>query len=254
MSELPVRDSPLSPLSESFRMLQANLRFSQQSLCAVMVSSAVEGEGKSTVVANLGLALAEVGQHVLIVDADFRKPSQHQIWEYANRVGLSNLLVDGAALADVRHTPAESLDLITTGFVSPNPVALLDSNRMVELLQQLRQCYDYVLLDVPPMQAATVAAIVGKLVDGTLMVVRPEVADRDAVTASRETLERLQQPVLGMVVNGINPRQERASYYYYYNYYYNDGGSHRNGKHRRKRGWRRWLPGNPFTRNGKGSP
>jgi len=248
MSVLPVRDAPRSPLSESFRMLQANLRFLQvdRPLQAIAVASSVPGEGKSTLAANLGLALAEVGYRALLVDADLRKPGQHGIWEYANAVGLSNLLVGETTLEQACHPVAEGLDLLTSGPVPPNPVALLDSQRMVTLLQQWRQAYDYVVLDVPPMQAATDAIILGKLTDGTLMVVRPGVAERDAVEASRDMLERLQQPVLGMVVNGVNPRNERSSYYHYYNYGNNNGGPPRQG-------WRRWLPGNPFARNGKGS-
>ncbi|PSP18625.1 MAG: hypothetical protein BRC58_03210 [Cyanobacteria bacterium QS_8_64_29] len=248
MSFLPVRDAPRSPLSESFRMLQANLRFSQadRRLQAIAVASSVPGEGKSTLVANLGLALAEVGQHVLIVDADLRNPSQHGIWEYANAVGLSNLLVGESSLEQACHPASEGLDLLTAGQVPPNPVALLDSQRLATLLQQWRQAYDYVLLDVPPLQAATDAVIVGKLTDGTLLVVRPGVAECDAVEASRDTLARLQQPVVGMVANGVNPRNERSSYYHYYNYGNNNGGPPRQG-------WRRWLPGNPFARNGKGS-
>lgn len=227
---LPLRDLPRSSLGEAFRMLQANLRFSSSDkpLQVLVITSSVPQEGKSTVSANLGMALAELGNRVLIIDADLRRPSQHQLWERPNTGGLSNVLVGQKSLSEVvqreealseRQTDPDRfahLYLMTAGVVPPNPIALIDSQTMSETLDTLKGQYDYILIDTPPLAVAADAAILGKKADGVLLVVRPGVVSLPNVTATKDTLKRSQQPVLGMVVNGVNPANEPDSYYYYY--------------------------------------
>lgn len=215
---LPVRDLPRSPISETFRMLQANLKFScsDRPLKKIVVTSSIPREGKSTVSANLGLALSELGNRVLIIDADMRRPSQHQVWEQPNTVGLSNVLVEQIDLKAAAKQESPNLDVLTAGVIPPNPVALLDSQRMLSLLEQCSQDYDYIIIDTPPLAVAADAVILGKVADGVLLVVRPGVVDSSSVMSSKEALKRSQQPVLGMIVNGVNPSNEPDSYYYYY--------------------------------------
>jgi len=215
---LPLRDAPRSSISEAFRMLQANLKFSSadRKLQVLTITSSVPREGKSTTSANLGLALAELGNRVLIIDADMRRPSQQQVWELPNAVGLSNVLVEQIDLQAAIANEAPTLDVLTAGAPPPNPVALLDSQRMQQLLAQCRDSYDYVLVDTPPLAVAADAAILGKMSDGMLVVVRPGVVDVPSVNSTREVLERSRQSVIGMVVNGVNPSKEPDSYYYYY--------------------------------------
>ncbi|MFP4336367.1 MAG: GumC family protein [Halothece sp.] len=223
-SMLPMQDQPRSAVSEAFRMLQANLKFSQvdEKLKVIVLTSAVPNEGKSTVTANLGLALAELGNRVLIVDADMRRPSQHQVWEEPNSVGLSNVLVDQSDISTVAKEVHPNLELLTAGAPPPNPIALLESQRLADLLDKCSQAYDYVLIDTPPIAVGADAALLGKLAQGTLLVVRPSVADLTSVDNTKEMLQRSGQPVLGMVINGVNPSDEPDSYYYYYaqGYYY----------------------------------
>ncbi|MFP4253150.1 MAG: GumC family protein [Halothece sp.] len=223
-SMLPMQDQPRSAVSEAFRMLQANLKFSQvdEKLKVIVLTSAVPNEGKSTVTANLGLALAELGNRVLIVDGDMRRPSQHQVWEEPNSVGLSNVLVDQSDISTVAKEVHPNLELLTAGAPPPNPIALLESQRLADLLDKCSQAYDYVLIDTPPIAVGADAALLGKLAQGTLLVVRPSVADLTSVDNTKEMLQRSGQPVLGMVINGVNPSDEPDSYYYYYaqGYYY----------------------------------
>jgi len=222
-TSLPVRDAPDAPVSESFRMLQANLRFSQsdRKLSTLAVTSSANGEGKSAVVANLALALAEVGNRVAIVDADMRRPSQHHFWEYANATGLSNILVGEAELAQAVQSPSQNLDVLTAGTVPPNPVALLDSQNMAACLRDCSQRYDYVLIDTPPFNQIADASVVGRLSSGTLLIVRPGVAEFAGLNFLQEGLLQSQQSVVGLIVNGIIPANEPDSYYHYYakNYY-----------------------------------
>ena len=217
-SMLPMQDQPRSAVSEAFRMLQANLKFSRvdEKLKVIVLTSAVPNEGKSTVSANLGLALAELGNRVLIMDGDMRRPSQHQVWEEPNSVGLSNVLVDQSDISTVVQEVHPNLDLLTAGAPPPNPIALLESQRIADLLDKCRQAYDYVLIDTPPVAVGADAALLGKLAEGTLLVVRPSIADITGITGTKEMLQRSGQSVLGMVINGVNPSNEPDSYYYYY--------------------------------------
>lgn len=231
---LPVRDFPRSSISESFRMLQANLKFScsDRRLKVIVVTSSVPKEGKSTVSANLGIALAELGNRVLVIDADMRRPSQHQVWEQPNTVGLSNVLVEQREMNSMVREQVPGLDVLTAGTIPPNPVVLLDSQRMISLIERSAEEYDYVIIDTPPLAVAADAVILGNIADGVLLVVRPGVAEVASINAAKETIKRSRQPILGMVVNGVNPKNEPDSYYYYYarGYYYADESESKSNK------------------------
>ena len=202
---------------EAFRMLQANLGFlrSDEDLKAVVVTSAVPQEGKTDVSANLAAAMAEAGRNVLLIDADMRHPRQHHLWNMTNGLGLSHVLAGQAKVEDAIQTVGGSLSLLSAGVVPPNPVALLDSNRMLELLRQFTQTYDFVILDTPPVLGAADAAILGKMADGILFVVRPGVVDGNSATAAKQSLAQSNQRVLGMVANAVDPQNEPDSYFYY---------------------------------------
>ncbi|HEY9847273.1 MAG TPA: polysaccharide biosynthesis tyrosine autokinase, partial [Candidatus Caenarcaniphilales bacterium] len=216
--EVPVRDKPRSPISESYRMLQANLTFlsSDKELQVIVVTSSVPKEGKSTVSTNLAVATAQLERRVLLVDADMRRPSQHQIWELPNAVGLSNVIAGQAELKAALKPVMEYLDILTAGVLPPNPVALLNSNRMAKLIDDWAKYYDFVIIDTPPMAVAADALILGKMADGILTVVRPGVVDSASATSAKESLKQSGQNVLGQVVNGVIPDNEPDSYYYYY--------------------------------------
>ncbi len=226
---LPVRDNPRSVISEAYRMLQANLKFlSSDSPPRVMVmTSSVPQEGKSTTTANLALALAEMGHRVLVVDADLRRPSQHQIWELPNSVGLTNILVEPGKWFSVVRSENEQLDIITAGVIPPNPVRLIDSHRMVSLIKEWRDVYDFVLIDTPPLAVASDALILAQMTDGVLMVARPGVLTSASAESSREALSKIsgqdsekRANLLGLVLNGVIPENEPDSYYFYAKNYY----------------------------------
>jgi capsular exopolysaccharide synthesis family protein len=214
--EIPVRDLPRSATSESYRMLQTSLRFlsSDTELKMIVVTSSVPREGKSTVSANLAASMAQAGRRVLLVDADMRRSSQHQIWELPNTAGLSNVLVGQVELRTAVRQGMENLDVLTAGVLPPNPCALLDSKRMASLFETISDQYDAVIIDTPPLVIAADALILGKMADGVLMVVRPEVANSASITSSKEVIEQSGQNVLGLVVNGVIPGNEPNSYHY----------------------------------------
>lgn len=217
--ELPLLNSPYSSVNSAFEMLQINLGFaiSDKELKIIVVSSCLPGEGKSFVAANLAVATAQMGRRVLLIDADMRRPRQHDVWKRPNLIGLSHILAGQAGLPQSSHETSVNLDLLTAGTIPPNPAALLESQRMRDLLQQASEDYDCVIVDTPPLRFIADASIIGKMADGLLLVSRPGVVNSDAIRTTRSLLENSQLPVLGMVVNSVSGE---SSYYYYNNYYY----------------------------------
>lgn len=222
--ELPVINLPRSPISEAYRMLQANLKFlsSDKPLKVIVVTSAVPKEGKSTVSANLAAAMAQLGRKVLLIDADMRHPLQHHIWELTNAAGLSDVIVSQAEFESVVTEVIPKLDVLSAGVIPPNPMALLDSKRMASLVQYFTNNYDFVIIDAPPLVLAADAVTLGKMTDGVLLVARPGVLDSSSAAAAKESLERSGQNVLGLVVNGVIPENESDSYFYYAKEYANE--------------------------------
>jgi capsular exopolysaccharide synthesis family protein len=219
--ELPLLDDPYSPVSTSFEMLQTNLGFtvSDKELRVILVTSATPGEGKSFVAANLALAGAYVGKRVLLVDADMRRPRQHRVWEIHNLLGLSNILAGQTQLKNAVQEVSPLVKMLPAGKIPPNPVTLLDSQCMADLVEEASKDYDFVIIDTPPLTAVTDPLIVGKYVDGLLLVVRPGKVEYSAVNAAKSLLTQAKLPILGMVVNGIVKESGYGGYYYSSGYY-----------------------------------
>ena len=220
--ELPVLDNPYSPVSTSFEMLQTNLGFtlSDKELRVILLTSSIPSEGKSFVAANLALAAAaQPGRRVLLLDADMRRPRQQSIWEIHNLLGLSNILAGQTQLKNAVQEVSPQVHILPAGKIPPNPVTLLDSQRMADLIQEARDEYDFVIIDTPPLTAVTDPMIVGKYVDGLLLVVRPGIVEYSAVKSAKLLLEQARVLTLGMVVNGISEENGYGGYYKYKNYY-----------------------------------
>lgn len=217
--QIVVRDTPHTSSSAAYRMLQANLRFlsSDKELKVIVVSSSLPQEGKSTVSANLAVAIAQLGRKVLLVDADMHCPVQHGIWELPNQVGLSNVIVGQAELKSAIAQVMDNLDVLTCGVIPPNPMALLDSQRITSLIKQFSASYDAVIIDAPSLNVAADALILGNKADGILLVVRPGVLNSGTVAFAKELLKKSSQNVLGLVVNGVSAKNEPHSHYYFTN-------------------------------------
>jgi polysaccharide biosynthesis transport protein len=211
------RDLPRSPISEAYRMLQANLKFlsSDKPLKTIVVTSSIPREGKSEVAANLATAIAQVGRRVLLVDADMRRPVQHHVWNLTNSVGLSNVIVDQVDIREAVQEVMPNLDILSAGVMPPNPVALLDSRRMAVLVADFAEQYDFVIFDTPPLSGTADSAVLGKMADGVLLVVRPGVIDSTNAESAKEFLMQSGQRILGMVINGVDTKNEPDNYFYY---------------------------------------
>jgi capsular exopolysaccharide synthesis family protein len=211
------RDIPHFPFGDAYQILQANLKFlcSDKPLRSIVVSSSVAKEGKSEVAANLAVAMAQIGRRVLLVDADMRHPIQHHIWELTNAVGLSNLIVNQVSLNAAVLEVMPNLYVLPSGVLPPNPMALLDSQRMATLISNFTRDYDFVIFDTPALSGTADAAVLSNLTDGILLVVRPGVVNLDSANAAKEFLTQSGQKVLGIVINGVNVKREPDSYFYY---------------------------------------
>ncbi|NEO49957.1 MAG: CpsD/CapB family tyrosine-protein kinase, partial [Moorea sp. SIO4A3] len=170
----------------------------------------------------LAAVIAQRGSKVLLIDADLHKPVQHRIWDLSNEVGLSNMLVNQVKLGDAIKPVSETLDVLTSGVVPPNPAVLLDSERMASLINHVASRYDFVIIDTPSLNVAADAPILGKMTDGVLLVSRPGVVDSGSAAFAKGLLEQSGQTVLGLVVNGVIPDNEPNSYYYFSQEYISD--------------------------------
>ncbi|MEG4804232.1 polysaccharide biosynthesis tyrosine autokinase [Microcoleus sp. ARI1-B5] len=217
--QIVVKDTPHTNVSAAYRMLQANLRFlsSDTELKVIVISSSLPHEGKSTVAANLAATVAQLGRKVLLVDADMHRPVQHRIWELPNQVGLSNVIVGQAELKSAIAQVMDNLEVLSCGVIPPNPMALLDSQRITSLIKQFSSNYDLVIIDSPSLNVAADALILGKKADGILLVARPGVLYSGSVAFAKDLLKKSSQHVLGMVVNGVSPKNEPHSHYYFTN-------------------------------------
>ncbi|MTJ14887.1 polysaccharide biosynthesis tyrosine autokinase [Anabaena sp. UHCC 0187] len=215
--ELPVLDKQHQQVAEIYRILQANLKFlsSEPALKVIVVTSTVPKEGKSTVSANLAVAIAQLGRKVLLVDANMRHPLQHQIWNITNTVGLSDLIVNQIEFEAAVQQGMDNLDVLTSGDIPFNPLSLLDSKRMVSLIEDFSQNYDFVIIDAPPLVVGVEALTLGKMTDGLLLVARPGIIDITSATTVKESLDKSKPNILGLVINGtiVKPKSDKYSYY-----------------------------------------
>ena len=211
-----------SLLAESFQAIATSLLLTNQDgepARVVVVASASPMEGKTTMVANLGVALAGRGRRVLLVDADMRRPRLHEIFQVENHWGLSVVLHHGEEISELDcdrfacRTAIPGLDLLPSGPRSPNVPCLLSSRRASELFDRLRGCYDTVLVDTPPVLQVSDARLLGRLADGVILVVRAGKTLREAVRSAQERLDQDGTVVLGTVLNNWEPRATNSRYY-----------------------------------------
>ena len=223
--EIIVNEFPRSRFSAAYRMLQANLKFlsSDKQLKVIVVTSSVPKEGKSTVSANLAASMAQSGHKVLLVDADMHCPLQHRIWELPNQLGLSNLIVGQGELRTAVKKVVVNLDVLTSGVMPPNPVALLYSQRMASLISMFSANYDFTIIDTPSLSVDVESSILGNMADGVLLVVRTGVVDSASAALAKEFLEQSGQNVLGQVINGVILNNELNSYNFSKEYYPEEG-------------------------------
>ena len=213
-------------IREAYKTLRTNTMFAlagQEGCKIILVTSALQGEGKSISALNLAISFAEAENRVLLIDCDLRRPKLARLLRKSSRVGLSNVLLDPLQLGEViLPGGVDRLDVILSGDIPPNPSELLGSARMESLLAHLRKRYDYVILDTPPVNMVTDAVVLAPKSDGVLFVVRAGQSERGPVTHAVEQLEYAQAKLLGFIlddVNGDGTRYGYGKYKYQYHKY-----------------------------------
>lgn len=213
--------------TEAYKLLRTNVMFSfvdSGEGHVIGITSAIQSEGKSSTACNLAYAMAESGNKVLLVGGDLRKPSVANKLGIARVPGLTNVLVGKFAAEDVvqKCDLAPKLDIITAGDIPPNPSELLSSERMAELVGQLRKQYEYIVVDLPPVTAVSDTIAISKYLDGVIMVVRAGVSDQLMLSEAKRQLDLVNVRILGFVYRDRNTIGKKYNYRYrkkYYKYY-----------------------------------
>jgi len=212
-----------SPHAEAYRVLRTNLLFSRkdESLNTVAVVSAGAGEGKSTTVFNLAAVFAQSGQRVLVVDSDLRRPTLHKMLRITNNLGLTNYLLKQNTLEQVIQTTSlPSLDFMASGKLPSSSLGILSSSQMRELINELKQHYDFVFFDSPPVMGVSDASILASEVDMTVQVIQYRRYPQPMNIRAKQLIEKVGGNLVGIVLNNINMAQDES--YYYYSGYYHD--------------------------------
>lgn len=220
MKELIVHTAPKSVISENIKILRTSLQFSSvdKPIKTLMITSSMQGEGKSFISSNLAVSFAQLGKRVLIVDCDMRRGSIHKKFGISNLEGLSNYLVDDVSGYNryIQNTRVENVFVMTSGILPPNPSELLSSNRFASFIDEIQTQYDIVILDTPPVTVVPDACIIASRIDKTVIVAMANKVPVNDIQKTKKKLEEVNANIAGVVLNGTEISQKQ-----YYNKYYN---------------------------------
>jgi non-specific protein-tyrosine kinase len=208
--------APRSAAAEAYRTLRTNLIFSsvEKPVTTLLVTTPAHSDDKSLVVANLAVAFAQAGHKTILVDADLRRPAQHQIWGFANERGLTTMMLEDSAMAapPLVESGIANLALLPSGPLPPIPADVLSSARMGDVIGVLKARATYLLFDAPPVLAGADAALLGAKLGGVVLVAKTGSTRRDQLGRARDELERVHVRVLGAVMTHA-PAQKKADSY-----------------------------------------
>ncbi len=216
-----------SPHAEAYRVLRTNILFSRkdEKLNTVVVVSAGAGEGKSITVVNLATVFAQAGQRVLVVDSDLRRPTLHKLLHVSNNIGLTNYLLKQNKLEEIiQTTSVPMLDFMASGKLPSTSMSILGSAQMKEMVAELKQRYDFIFFDSPPILGVSDASVLASEVDMVIQVIQYRRYPQPMSIRAKQLIEKVGGNLIGILLNNINMSQDESYYYYtgYYhgNYYY----------------------------------
>ena len=222
-------EEPLSIAAESYRRIKTALEFANvdKRLQVIQICSSMQGEGKSITVLNLAATYAEDNKKVLVIDLDFRRPKLHRSFRVENKNGVTDVLAGHLSLKEAIKHGDNGIDCLNRGSKAPYPTAILGSDNMAKLFEELKKEYEYIIVDCPPILAVSDAAIVSKLCDGCLFVVSQAKTEKAAAKESVKILRDNGVNILGVVFANISAKRGNYYYsnkykYYYQNYYGKD--------------------------------
>lgn len=213
--------NPMAPISEAYRTLRTNIKYSSfdKEIKSLVITSSGPSEGKSTTACNLAIVMAQTGNKTILIDCDQRKPRLHKIFAQSNECGLSNILTDEVEFKDaVYKTQIENLEMLSSGTKPPNPAELLSSEKMKRFLEALKEKYDSIIIDTPPIVAVTDAQLLSTYADGCVLVVASGQTDRNAAIKAKELLDKVGAKILGVVLNKVDISNKGYYGAHYYDY------------------------------------
>lgn len=220
MKELIVYHKPKSPISEAYRGIRTNLQFSNvdRSYKSILVTSSTAGEGKTTTLCNVAATLADSGNRVMILDCDLRKPRIHKFFEISNQTGVTDILLNGDDYKPYVHvSDHKNIFVITSGNIPSNPSELLNSEAMRKFIEKLKEDYDYIMIDTPPVVPVTDAVIMSTYIDRVILVCASGDIDIELGKKATESLTKVGANILGVVLNKMTVNSQKYAQYYYYN-------------------------------------
>jgi capsular exopolysaccharide synthesis family protein len=215
-AQLVAHTMPLSPISEGYRHLRTNVQYQHPDQLArtILVTSGNPKEGKTTTAANLAISYAQGESRILLIDADMRRPTVHDLFGLPRDRGLTDALTGKKTFGDVVHRRVlENLDVLTCGAIPPNPAEILSSTRMKDFVENVKATYDVVLFDSPPLLAVVDAGILSRLIDAVIIVVRSGETSMAELDRSREILRGVGKKPAGIVLNGFEMRRAYGGYH-----------------------------------------
>ena len=219
MKELIVNNRPTSPISESYRSIRTHIEFANvdNDFKSIMFTSSIAGEGKTTSLCNIAKTLVDNGHSVIILDCDMRKPRIHKFFSLSNINGLSELLLSKDGYESyIQRVDELKADVITAGKIPKNPSELLSSKAMKKLIEKIKENYDYVLIDSPPITPVTDGIIMSTYIDRVVLVCASGVVKIEFAKKAMESLKQVGARVLGVLLNKVNYSSKTYDNYYYY--------------------------------------
>jgi len=212
-----VLDEPSSAFAESFKSLRASIMLSSSDSPpkTILITSMAPKDGKTTIASNLAMAIAGSGSKVLIIDCDLRRPMLHQVFGLENKTGLSTFISGTSGITIIRDGLPENLSIIPSGPIPPNPSELMISKRLKDLIRSLKNKYDFIIFDTPPIISVSDTLIISKIVDASLIVTRFGKTTYEMMSYGMKQLAGIEAKVIGTVINAVD---EKKSGYYYYHY------------------------------------
>ena len=221
MGKITSLEKPQSNISEAYRTIRTGIEFSNldKNLKIICITSSKKDEGKTTVLSNLGVSFAKIDKKVLLIDADLRNPSISKMFDTSNTQGIMDILLGKRNIQDcVKKTKQENLYILTGGTIPPNPAEVLSSKKMSEFIESIKDEYDYIFIDSPPVGVVSDASIISAYSDGVIFVVGANEVDSNLAKIAKERLDSVKANIVGVILNKFKTDTNSE----YYNYYYNE--------------------------------
>lgn len=212
-------NDPKSVISEQYRTIRTNIEYSNvdQDKKTILVTSSDKNEGKTTTVSNLAVSFANLNKKILLIDCDLRNASIHKMFRLNNIYGLTDILAkDRAVDKCIQETELENLYVLTAGATPPNPAEILSSEKMKNLIEDLKNIYDYIFIDTPPIGLVTDAGALSSFIDGVVLVVKSESIEKKYLEETKKKLDAVDARILGAILNSYKSEQKDYDYYSYY--------------------------------------